>query len=68
MTIILIIQEVYWGFKRDEVVNNADVTSDDNAPLFKYKAGLITNTKTDGTEVRVKTAITLNIGVIFRDH
>ena len=44
------------------------MASDDNAPLFKYKAGLITNTKTDGTEVRVKIAITLNIGVIFRDH
>ena len=27
-----------WQFKRDEIINNADVTSDDNAPSFKYKA------------------------------
>ena len=33
-----------WGFKRDDVVN-ADVTNDDNAPLFKYKASRITNTE-----------------------
>ena len=30
-----------WDFKRDEIVNNADVTNDDNAPSFKYKANLI---------------------------
>ena len=30
-----------WGFKRDEIDNNADVTNDDNAPSFKYKARLI---------------------------
>ena len=24
-----------WDFKRDEIVNNADVTNDDNAPSFK---------------------------------
>ena len=29
------------GFKRDEVVNNANVTSDDVAPSFKYKADLL---------------------------
>ena len=33
-----------WGFKRDEVAN-ADVTNDNNAPSFKYKAGLITSTE-----------------------
>ena len=33
-----------WGFKRDEVAN-ADVTNDNNAPSFKYKAGLINNTE-----------------------
>ena len=38
-----------WGFKRDEIANNANVTNDDNAPSFKYKASLITNTNTDGT-------------------
>ena len=36
------------GFKRDEVANNADVTNDDNAPSFNYKANLITNTEADG--------------------
>ena len=47
------------GFKRDEIVNNADVTNDDNARSFKYKAGLITDTKTDGTKNRVKIAVSL---------
>ena len=32
-----------WQFKRDEIVNNADV-SNDNAPSIKYKANLIGNT------------------------
>ena len=30
-----------WDFKRDEIVDNADVTNDDNAPSFKYKASLV---------------------------
>ena len=34
-----------WGFKRDDIVNNADVTNNDNAPSFKYKASLITDTE-----------------------
>ena len=34
-----------WGFKRDDITNNANVTNDNNAPLFKYKANLITNTE-----------------------
>ena len=25
-----------WGFKRDDVVNNPDVTNNDNAPSFQY--------------------------------
>ena len=25
-----------WGFKRDEIVDNADVTNDDNVPSYKY--------------------------------
>ena len=33
-----------WNFKRDEIINNADVTNDNNASSFKYKAGLIGNT------------------------
>ena len=32
-----------WQYKRDEIINNADVTNDDNAPSFKYKANLIGN-------------------------
>ena len=30
-----------WYFKRDEIVDNADVTNDDNAPSFKYKVSLV---------------------------
>ena len=54
MAIILILQEVLWDFKRDEIVDNADVTNDDNAPAFKYKASLIGNTGNDGTKNGVK--------------
>ena len=43
-----------WDFKRDEIVNNADVTNDDNAPSFKYKSNLIGNTEDDGTKNGVK--------------
>ena len=39
-----------WQFKRDEIINNADVTNDDNAPSFKYKSNLIGNTETDGAK------------------
>ena len=48
-----------WNFKRDEIINNADVTNDDNAPSFKYKASLIGNTETDGTKKEVKIAVPL---------
>ena len=37
-----------WNFKRDEIMNNADVTNDDNASSFKYKANLIGNTNNNG--------------------
>ena len=37
-----------WNFKRDEMINNADVTNNDNAPSFKYKANLIDDTVADG--------------------
>ena len=36
-----------WNFKRDEIINNADVTNDDNAPSFKYEANHIGNTVAD---------------------
>ena len=40
-----------WQFKRDEIVNNTDVTNDNNAPSFKYKANLIGNTENNGTKM-----------------
>ena len=43
-----------WSFKRDEVTNNADVTNDNNAPSFKYKASLIDSAKANGTKNGVK--------------
>ena len=52
----MILQELY---EVDEVANNADVTYDDNASLFRYKAGLIINTEADGTRNRVKIAAPL---------
>ena len=48
-----------WNFKRDEIVNNADMTNGDNAPSFKYKASPIGNTKTNGTKKGVKRAVPL---------
>ena len=39
-----------WDFKWDETVNNADMTNDNNAPSFKYKANLIGNIETNGTK------------------
>ena len=48
-----------WQFKTDEIINNADVTNDNNAPLFKYKANLIGNTEDDGTKTGVKIAVPL---------
>ena len=42
-----------WQFKRDEIINNADVTNDDNTPSFKYKASLIGNTEDKRTKNRV---------------
>ena len=48
-----------WGFKRDDVLNNVDATNDDNAPLFKYKASLITNTEADETKREIKIAVPL---------
>ena len=40
-----------WSFKRDEVTNNANVTNNNNAPSFKYKASIIDNTKAHGTKI-----------------
>ena len=40
-----------WQFKRDEIIDNADVTNDNNALSFKYKANLIGNTETNGEKM-----------------
>ena len=50
----------FWNFKRDEIINNADVTNDNNASSFKYKASLIGNTENKGTKNGVKIAVPLN--------
>ena len=49
-----------WNFKRDEITNNANVTNDDNAPSFKYKASIIGNTEDNGRKNVVKIAVPLN--------
>ena len=46
-------------FKRDEINDNADVTNDNNAPSFKYKASIIGNTENNGTKNGVKIAVPL---------
>ena len=43
-------------FKRDEIVNNGDV-SNDNAPSLKYKANLIRYTENNGTKNGEKIAV-----------
>ena len=48
-----------WSFKRDEVTNNAEVTNDNDALSFKYKASIIGNTEPDGTKNGVKIAVLL---------
>ena len=50
-----------WDFKRDEIINNADVTNDDNAYSFKYKANLIDNIENNGTKNGVKIAVSLKL-------
>ena len=48
-----------WNFKRDEIINNADVTNDYNSPPFKYKANLIGNAENNGRKNGVKIAVSL---------
>ena len=48
-----------WDFKRDEIINNADLTNDNNSPSFKYKASIIGNTGNDGIKNGVKIAVPL---------
>ena len=51
--------ESLWHFGRDEIINNADVTIDNNAPSFIHKASLIRNTEANGTKNGVKIAVSL---------
>ena len=39
------------GFKRDEATNNEDVSNDNSAPSFKYKASIIDNTEANGAKM-----------------
>ena len=48
-----------WQSKRDEITKNADVTNDNNALSFKYKANLIGNTENNGAKNGVKIAVPL---------
>ena len=50
-----------WHFKRDEIINNADVINDNDAPSFKYKASIIGNTGDDGTKKWSKNSSTFKI-------
>ena len=59
VTIILIYLVVYGVFRRDEIANNADVSNDDNASSFKYKASIIGNTEDSGRKNGVKIAVPL---------
>ena len=53
------ISRILWGFKSDEVVNNADATNNDNGPSVKYKASLITNTEANRTKNGIKITVPL---------
>ena len=48
-----------WQFKRDEIINNADVTNDNNAFLFKCKASTIGDTENNGRKNGVKISVPL---------
>ena len=50
-----------WDFKKDEIVNNADMTNDDNVPSSKYKASLIGNTENNRTKMELKNSCTIKI-------
>ena len=48
-----------WDFKRDETINNENVTNDNNSPSFKCKASIVGNTENNGTKNEVKIAVPL---------
>ena len=49
-----------WGFQRDEVVSNVDVTNNNNAPSIKHKASIINNTEANGKKLS-KNSCTIKI-------
>ena len=46
-----------WGFKRDDVTNNADIANDHYAPSFKYKAIRFTDVEANERKNGVKMAV-----------
>ena len=48
-----------WQFKRDEIIKNALVTNDNNAPSFKYKTSIIGDTENNGKKNEVNIAVPL---------
>ena len=48
-----------WQFKKDEIISNANVTNNNDAPSFKYKASIIGDTRDNGTKNKVKIAVLL---------
>ena len=48
-----------WDFKRDEIINYAHLTNDNNSPSFKCKASIIGNTGNDGIKNGVKISVPL---------
>ena len=57
--------ESLWQFKRVEIINNADVTNDNNSPSFKYKASIIGSTGNNGIKNGVKIAVPLKYLINF---
>ena len=55
-----------WDFKRDEIINNENVTNDNNSPSFKCKASIVGNTENNGTKNEVKIAVPLQYFSSFR--
>ena len=48
-----------WDFKRNEIVNNTDVTKNYNVHSFKYKASIIGNTENNARKDTVEIAVLL---------
>ena len=55
----------WWNFKRDVIINNAEVTNDNNASSFEYKSSIIGNTEDNRTKNGVKIAVPLKYLINF---